>query len=140
MARAASRGWRPWQWPATKRRRTQRTCPLSVSSTLPPRRSSSEPVRRKGAGARLLASRRRMTWLRSEREGVCATRTAGLAAGDEPLEKRQGEGLGAAAEPLYRARRGRGGPGGPAGVEGLRPPREAGGAHLEDGARPPHGA
>src|SRR5712692_11336653 len=140
MARAASRGWRPWQWPATKRRRTQRTCPLSVSSTLPPRRSSSEPVRRKGAGARLLASRRRMTSLRSEMEGFCATRMAELAAGDEPLEERQGNGLGATANLVHATEAGWAARGARAGLEDLESTREQVGQHLEDALGQPDAA
>src|SRR5207244_4388593 len=136
----AARAGRPWQWPATKRRRTQRICPLSVSSTLPPRRSSSEPVRRKGAGARLLASRRRMTWLRSEREGFCVTRTADLAEGDEPLEKRQGNGLGAPADLVHGPDAGRAARGARAGLEDLEPAREQVGQHLEDALGQPDAA
>src|SRR6266536_4893736 len=83
------------------------TCALPIST--PPRRSSSEDMWREATLIRLLASRRRMTRLRSGMASLMrATRSA---ASDEPLEHMERHRLGAAAHLVHgtHARRTTGG-------------------------------
>src|SRR6266568_8584251 len=130
IARAASRSWRPWRWPASKRRRTTSTLPWPVSSTAPPRRSSSEAICREATLTRLFASRRRMTRPRSEMASL--TPAPWSAAGDEPLEQTERDRLRPPADLVHGADAGGTAGGTRAALERLEAAREKLGQHLED--------